>query len=423
MRTPRLSARKRLFENIASLGVLQAANYILPLITLPYLVRVLGAGNFGLVAFAQAFTLYFGALTDYGFNLTATRRIAASRDDVGEISRIFCAVMTAKVALLIGSFVIMTALVLAIPKFRPDAPVYYAAFLAVVGMVMFPVWYYQGLERMRHITALNVCARTAATLAIFVFVKHRSDYALATLIQSLGMVGAGILGLAAVRTVSRISLAMPSLGEVIGTFGDGRHVFVAQFASTAFGPMNVFVLGMLADHRTVGYYAIAEKIVRAAITLSIPITTAVYPRASALFAISRDAALGFLRRVLLTGSAHFLCLCTGLFLAADWAVLLVAGGRDPLIAMLIRIMAILPFTIFADNIYGTQVMLNLNMHKQFRNVVVRGALMSLALSLALVPILGAVGSALAFLCSEVLVLVMMILPVNRAGIGLVRGPR
>lgn len=408
---------------MASLGVLQAANYILPLITLPYLVRVLGAANFGLIAFAQAFMLYFGALTDYGFNLTATRQIAAGRDDAREVSRIFCAVMAAKVVLLIGSFVIMTALVLAIPKFRPDLPVYYAAFLAVVGMVMFPVWYYQGMERMKHITALNVSARTIATLAIFVFVKSRSDYVLATLIQSLGMVGAGILGLAAVRTVNRISLAMPSLAEIIGTLREGRHVFVAQFAATAFGPMNVFVLGMLADHRTVGYYAIAEKIVRAAITLSIPITTAVYPRASALFATSRDAALGFVRRVLLAGGALFLCLSASLFLTADYAVLLVAGERNALIVMLIRIMAILPFTIFMDNIYGTQVMLNLNMHKQFRNVVVRAALISLALSLALVPILGAIGSALAFLCSEVAALVMMIVPVNRAGIGLVRGPR
>lgn len=414
------SGTKRLLENMVSLGVLQAANYLLPLITLPYLVRVLGTERFGLVCFAQAFMLYFGALTDYGFNLSATRRIAAKRDDPSGVSEIFCSVLSAKVLLLALSAILVTALALAIPRFRAEAAVYYAAFLTVVGTVMFPVWYYQGMERMKHITALNVISRGIATAAIFVFVRRESDYVLATLLQSLGMVGAGVLGLATVRSVSKLRFAIPSFAEIVGTLRDGRHVFVAQFAGTAFGPMNVFVLGLLANNTTVGYYAIAEKIVRAVITLSIPITAAVYPRASALFAASREQAIRFLRRVLLMGGALFACLCVALFLTADYAVIVVAGERSALIASLIRIIAILPLSIFVDNIYGTQVMLNVGLERPFRNAVVRGALISLCLSLALIPLFGAVGSALAFLCSEIAVLAMMIIPVNRAGIGLLR---
>ncbi len=130
---------RRLVENVTSLSIVQAANYLVPLITFPYLVRVLGPQKFGLVAFAQAFTQYFVVLTEYGFNLSATRQIAIHKENPQEVSVIFSSVMVTKTLLMFVSFLLMATIVLGVPEFRSNWPLYFASFLLVVGNVLFPV--------------------------------------------------------------------------------------------------------------------------------------------------------------------------------------------------------------------------------------------------------------------------------------------
>ncbi|MBV8865935.1 MAG: oligosaccharide flippase family protein, partial [Acidobacteriaceae bacterium] len=174
-----MSSRRLLIENIMSLTVLQGLNYAAPLITLPYLVRVLQPSHFGLLSFAQGMVLYFDLFTDFGFNFSQTRAIAACRQVPESVSRVFWSTICAKALLMSISAVGLTLLVAFTPKLRETPSLYAVNFLYVIGTTFFPNLFVQGLERIKLAAALFGAARLLTIPAVFLFVRHAQDYVMA----------------------------------------------------------------------------------------------------------------------------------------------------------------------------------------------------------------------------------------------------
>lgn len=139
--------KKIVLENFVSLSTLQDLNYLLPIIIPPYLIRVISPEKFGLIAFAQAFMQYFMILTDYSFNISATREIALCKTDKQKMCSIFSSVITVKCILAAASFTIFIAIVASVPKFRGDWLVYLLSFGSVIGNTLFPVWFFPEKKR------------------------------------------------------------------------------------------------------------------------------------------------------------------------------------------------------------------------------------------------------------------------------------
>jgi PST family polysaccharide transporter len=269
--------RRRLFENFLSLSFLQFANYIFPLINLPYLVRVLGPEKYGLIAFAQAFIGYFQILTDYGFNLSATREISINRENKEKVSEIFSSVMIIKFFLLLLSLGLMTIIVFSFKKFRQDWLIYYLAFGMVLGQTLFPIWFFQGMERMRYITFLNVLAKLIFTIAIFIFVKRSSDYLYVPLLNSLGFIVAGILALWIVFKDFGIRFKIVDADNIYKHLKDGWKIFLSVVSGNIYGQGHTFILGLLTSNKLVGYYAAAHRIVAALVSFSQPVAQSIFP--------------------------------------------------------------------------------------------------------------------------------------------------
>ena len=164
---------KRILENFISLSLLQLFNYILPLVTIPYLLRVIGPDKYGIIAFGQALIQYFIIITDYGFNLTATRDIARKRTSIDDVSKIVSTVLMIKSLIAIICLIVFLMIIISFNKFSKEFELYIYFFGMVVGNVLFPVWFFQGMERMKYITAVNFMSKFIFTLAIFIFISPK----------------------------------------------------------------------------------------------------------------------------------------------------------------------------------------------------------------------------------------------------------
>ncbi len=228
-----------------SIYVLQALNYGVPLLTLPYLLRVLGPQAYGSIALAQAVMGFALILTDYGFNLTAVRDISIARNNPLLVARVYWFTMATKVFLMACSVPALAALVLLVPQLRNEWPVFAACWTMVLGNVLFPQWYFQGVQRLREAVVMQVIARCAVTAAIFILVRSPADAVGAALLMSVAQVAAFLVAIAAGRVPSPKTFRRPSVTEVSGSLAASWHLIAGTMATTLYIQANPFVLGLL----------------------------------------------------------------------------------------------------------------------------------------------------------------------------------
>ncbi len=359
--------KKRLLSNFFSLSVLQGANYILPLITLPYLVRVLGPEKFGLIMFAQAFIQYFVILTDYGFNLSATREISIHRDNKEKISEIFSSVMFIKFVLFILALLIMTVIVFSFEKFKKEWLIYYLTFGMVLGQTLFPVWFFQGMERMKYITFLNITAKLIFTVSIFIFIHQVSDYIYVPLINSLGFLVAGVLGIFLIFNNFKLYFIF-DIQKSFELFKNSFSIFIGIFANNIVYFSLPFLIGLFSNNIMVGYFSAADKLIKAILGMVYPIAQTIYPfyskKLSELYRINekKSIIIKYMKSSLII-MLIFLVFSVLIFSLSDKIILILYGEDYIKSSMILKILIFsIPLHAFL-HIFLTQTILNLNLYK------------------------------------------------------------
>lgn len=410
---------KKLISNFFSLSVLQIFSYIFPLLTIPYLIRIIGIEYFGLISFAGAIIGYMVIITQYGFELTAVKEVSINKNNKTKLIEIFSSVMTIKFLMLLFTFLILLILTF-FEKFEFGKIIYFLTFGMVIGDVLFPRWFFQGMEQMKYITYINITSRIVFTAAIFVFVNTQEDFYIVPILNSLGVIVGGIYSIYFINKRFHIKFKLQSWTTIKLYLINSWHIFLSLIGINLYTYALPIILGFFAPLSIVGYYTAAEKLIRAVISLSRPIYQTVYPHIMALMKESESKALIFIRVVIIYSFIFSVILSLIIYFLSDFIVGLLYGEKFELTILLLQILSILPIIVGLSNITGVQVMMAYNYKKEFSKITVLIGILSLLLSVPLIYRYNAIGTAISSILIEFLVLLVINIFLYKKGIKLFR---
>ncbi len=384
------------YDLIAVYGI-HFANQALPLITVPYLSRVLGPASWGLVAMAQAFGMYGNLVVDYGFVYSATRQIATAAGD-GEVEEIIAGVSGAKIFLSAAALLAAMIAWWFVPLFHEHPVLLWMAVASEIIKACLPVYYFYGIQRVAIASLLDILARTASAAGIFLFVHNAQDawkiFALTGITSAVALVA----GHALIR--KRYRLRWPRLQAGWHMLHEGWAMFLFRSAHSIYTLGNAFILGLFAPPSAVGYYAGAEKIGTAAVGLLAPLTTVLYPRAAAMVKVSLSKAAKVTRYTLYLVGTGSVCMGLVLWFGAPLIVRIILGPHFSESDSVLRILSLRAPLIAWTNILGFQWLLVLGLERQFQKITVAALILNTLLATVLAPRFSYNGMAWAVLLSQ-----------------------
>jgi polysaccharide transporter, PST family len=399
--------RHTLVQNALSLYGVQIATYVVPLVTIPYLARVLGAAGWGLVAFAQAFGSWVALVGEYGFSLSGTREIARHRDDPEKMTQIVAGVLGAKTLLAVASIVTALGAFWFVPIFRQHPRLLLASVVWASAQVFNMIWVFQGLERMRFVAALDISAKVVATVLVFLVVHRPEDGWRVLVVQGLGF---GLSSVICMRMLYRlIPFRMPNRVSVSEALRMGWSMFLFRSSVSLYTTANVFILGLFVSPQLVGYYAGAEKVSRGFLGLLNPLNQTLYPRLSHLVHHAQNRAARLARIAAVLMGAASIALAALIFFAAPLLVRVILGHDFQSAVPIVRILSALVPLVACGNVLGLQWMLPLGMDRAFNKIILTAGFINLFLALILAPRFKDMGMAWAVVIAEAFVSVSMYL--------------
>lgn len=399
-----MKKNQSLGKNIFLLFSVKMSGFLLPLVTLPYLARILGAEEFGRVAVAQSMALVLSVLIEYGFSLSATRDAARYRDDPEKMASLVCRVHGAKF------FLAAVALLAAMTSVKfaggiSGIPFATGAWIYALVIGISPIWYYQGLERVKLFSMLDIAGKAISVILIILLVGAEG----APWVLFLQSAGPAVTAVVSIFWLYRsVEFKTPRVSHVVAGLREGASMFVFRAAISLYTLANVFVLGIFVGPIQVAYFAGAEKLARGAASMIGPVSQAVYPRVARLVFEDRSAAIRLVQKTMMGMLLGTTAVSILVYVFSPEITMLVFGpGYGPVAEMMRGMIWIVPL-IATGNVLGIQWMLALKMDKEFNFAVIAAGVVNLVMAALLSREWGAKGMVVACVISEAMVVILIL---------------
>jgi len=392
------SIAKNLMYNL----VLQITTLVLPLITLPYVSRILGAEGIGAYNYTLAIAQYFIIMGTLGLTIYGNRQIAYTRDDKETMSRAFWCILS----LMIITNGLATAIYLVIFwNVQTYREIYIIQAINIIAAMVDISWLYMGLEDFKKTVTRNLAVKLIGICLIFTLIKNTNDLKLYVLINALTiLLGNLVMWLYLPRTVSKIKL---KFNDITFHLVPAIKLFIPQIAIQVYVVLDKIMLGVLTNVEEVGYFSQSERIVKMVLGLVTALGVVMLPRMSNIFANNNKERMDIYLNKSLQGVAYVAVpMAVGIAsISNEFVPWFFGSGFEPVTYLMMTLTPIL-FFIAMSNVLGMQYLLPSNRTKEFTVSVTAGAVTNVILNLMLIPQMNAFGACIATVAAEFTVTVI-----------------
>jgi PST family polysaccharide transporter len=410
----------KVVKNIGYLGFVQIINYIFPLLTVPYVSRIIGPESFGIINYATAFMSYFVLLIGYGFDLTATRRIAQKPDDKLLRNKVYSEILNARLILFICSLFLFLVAIIFVEPLKQNLTVTTLLFFMCLSNVLVPQYIYQGMQNLTIFAKANFIRGFIYTLAIFIFVKKQDDYVYIVTINGLLSLITSLFFLFYAKRIYNLKFILLPLKATLLFLWHEKVIFFSTVVISLYTTTNVVLLGFFDNIKNVAYFTTGQNLVNISTTvLTAPLSVALFPYLGSAFSVSKENGLEVARRILPIIFYIITIGCFILFLLAPTIVNILYGIKFRNSILPMQIMAFSPLIISLSNFFGIQVMLNLNLDKLFFKIIAICSIFGLSLNIYMSTHWGYIGTAYNVIIVESTVTCTIYFLLKKRGIDLI----
>lgn len=375
---------KSTLENLFSLAAIRFIEVVTPILSLPYLMMTIGVSEYGRMIYALSLGIFLAAIVQYGFNVTATRDIARNQKNIEQLSKIASRITTASAYLTITAGIILLLLMETFSSIFESKILFWLAYAQLASQSLFPIWFFQGMERITIALYLSALSRISYLVLLFAIVSETSSAELVLFLNFLCALMPIFIAFAVIRLRYGVRFQRPQIGEVVETIKVGRAAFFLQLAPNFYNATSTFILGATAHPQTFGNYAVALRVVDLVTSIGNTVTTALLPK------LSKDIRLHsrIIRNIFLLGAIFTLIT----ILSADQIEKILFNSINDefvnnIILLSFRILPVLGMTALGSNYF-----LLIETNNKYQIIVVIISLIFGAAATAVVPLNGATGA-------------------------------
>jgi O-antigen/teichoic acid export membrane protein len=362
------------FKNLTNLSIVEFINIAVPFIILPYLLRVIGKEYYGLVIFAQAVISYFLILQNFGINTYAVKEVSLIKNNKRKLNSLVSNVFVFKIALFFFSLLLLFLLVSVFPYFKEIKLLLFLTMWICFFDVIFPKWYFQGLERMKYITYVFVVSKLGSLFLIIFFVKEPNDYILIPIIYGVSSIIAGLGSLVILFKIDRVNFLFPKISDLKILMQRSNTFFISEAAVAVFANSNKVIIGSVLGMNELAYYDLADKIV--SVFKHVPLNivrNSIYPRV----VITKN--MNIVKNTTLIMGAYSIIVIVFIMIFASSIVNIIGGIEMSNSSNILKLFSISIFTTHISNYYITVGLWSFGYEKVFKNLMIYSTLVFLAL--------------------------------------------